>query len=98
MNAAHRVLRYLSQHRWALVGLLERLALAESPSAEPRAQYEILDILSEALVEMDSRRGVCPDAGAVATSTRGLAPASTTPQCNSCSDTATPSGRSGRLG
>lgn len=31
---------------------LERLALAESPSAEPRAQYEILDILSEALVEI----------------------------------------------
>ena len=53
MNAAHRVLRYLSQHRWALVGLLERLALAESPSTDSRAQGEVLGIISEALTDMD---------------------------------------------
>lgn len=53
MNAAHRVLRYLSQHRWALVGFLERLALAESPSTDSRAQGEVLGIISEALTDMD---------------------------------------------
>ena len=35
-----------------LVGFLERLALAESPSTEPGAQNEVLDILSEALIEI----------------------------------------------
>ena len=49
---AQEVLGYLREHRQVLVGFLERLALAESPSTEPGAQNEVLDILSEALIEI----------------------------------------------
>lgn len=49
---AQEVLGYLREHRQVLVGFLERLALAESPSTEPGAQDEVLDILSEALIEI----------------------------------------------
>jgi glutamate carboxypeptidase len=47
---AHRVSDYLHRHRPALVEFLERLALAESPSMQPGAQDEVLDIISVALV------------------------------------------------
>jgi glutamate carboxypeptidase len=50
---AQEVLGYLREHRQVLVGFLERLALAESPSTEPGAQNEVLDILSEALIEIE---------------------------------------------
>ncbi len=42
-----------------MVDFLRRLALAESPSAEPESQGPVLDILSEALVELGyvARRG-----------------------------------------
>lgn len=49
---AQEVLGYLREQRQVLVGLLERLALAESASTEPGAQNEVLDILSEALIEI----------------------------------------------
>jgi glutamate carboxypeptidase len=49
---AQEVLGYLREQRQVLVGFLERLALAESPSTEPGAQNEVLDILSEALIEI----------------------------------------------
>ena len=49
---AHMVSEYLRERRLALVGFLERLALAESPSTEPEAQGEILGIISEALAEL----------------------------------------------
>jgi glutamate carboxypeptidase len=49
---AHRVSEYLREHQEALVELLERLALAESPSAEPEAQDEVLRIISEVLAEL----------------------------------------------
>ena len=49
---AQGVLGYLREQRQVLVGFLERLALAESPSTEPGAQNEVLDILSEALIEI----------------------------------------------
>ena len=51
-ETAQEVLGYLREQRLALVGFLERLVLAESPSTEPRSQDEVLRILSEALVEM----------------------------------------------
>lgn len=50
---AREVLGYLREQRQVLVGFLERLALAESPSTEPGAQNEVLDILSEALIEIE---------------------------------------------
>lgn len=49
---AHRVSDYLHRHRPALVEFLERLALAESPSMQPEAQDEVLNIISGALVEV----------------------------------------------
>lgn len=49
---AQEVLGYLREQRQVLVGFLERLALAESPSTEPGAQNEVLNILSEALIEI----------------------------------------------
>ena len=52
MEATQAVLDYLREQRPALVGFLERLALAESPSSQPRSQDEVLDILSEALIEI----------------------------------------------
>jgi glutamate carboxypeptidase len=52
LETAQQVLGHLREQGRMLNRFLERLALAESPSAEPRAQYEILDILSEALVEI----------------------------------------------
>ncbi|HEX2739136.1 MAG TPA: M20 family metallopeptidase [Rubrobacter sp.] len=52
VETAQEVLGYLREQRLALVGFLERLALAESPSTEPRSQDEVLDILSEALTEI----------------------------------------------
>lgn len=50
---AREVLGYLRDHRRAMVELLERLALAESPTADPAAQDEVLNILSEALIGLD---------------------------------------------
>ncbi|HJQ27847.1 MAG TPA: M20 family metallopeptidase [Rubrobacter sp.] len=41
--------RYLREQRRPMVGLLGRLALAESPSSHPERQEEVLSILSEAL-------------------------------------------------
>jgi glutamate carboxypeptidase len=52
LETAQQVLGHLREQGRMLNRFLERLALAESPSAEPRVQYEILDILSEALVEI----------------------------------------------
>src|SRR5215213_11543962 len=52
LETAQQVLGHLREQGRMLNRFLERLALAESPSAEPRAQYEVLDILSEALVEI----------------------------------------------
>ena len=49
---AQEVLGHLREQRQVLVGFLERLALAESPSTEPGAQNEVLDVLSEALIEI----------------------------------------------
>ncbi|HSK98711.1 MAG TPA: M20 family metallopeptidase [Rubrobacteraceae bacterium] len=50
---ALEVLNYLRDHRRAIVELVQRLALAESPTAVPAAQDKVLDILSEALVGLD---------------------------------------------
>jgi len=50
VETAHEVLGYLREQGRALVGFLESLALAESPSTEP--QDEVLGILSEALSEI----------------------------------------------
>ena len=47
------MLNYLRDHRRAIVELVQRLALAESPTAVPAAQDKVLDILSEALVGLD---------------------------------------------
>jgi len=52
LETAQQVLGHIREQGRMLNRFLERLALAESPSTEPRAQYEILDILSEALVEI----------------------------------------------
>ena len=52
VETAQEVLGYLREQRLTLVGFLERLALAESPSTEPRSQDEVLRILSEALIEV----------------------------------------------
>jgi glutamate carboxypeptidase len=49
VETAQDLLDYLREREQALVGFLERLALAESPSAEPASQDEVLRILSEAL-------------------------------------------------
>lgn len=46
---ASQLLRYLRERRQEMVGLLERLALAESPSAEPALQLPLLDALSKEL-------------------------------------------------
>ena len=43
---------YLREHRRSMVDLLRRLALVESPSAEPASQGPVLDILSGALAEL----------------------------------------------
>jgi glutamate carboxypeptidase len=51
VETARELLAYLREHQRALVALLERLALVESPSARPERQGEVLDILSEALNE-----------------------------------------------
>jgi glutamate carboxypeptidase len=52
VETAQEVLGYLREQRRALVGLLERLALAESPSTEPGSQDKVLGILSGALIEL----------------------------------------------
>jgi glutamate carboxypeptidase len=52
VETAQDVLDYLREREQALVGFLERLALAESPSAEPASQDEVLGTLSEALTEL----------------------------------------------
>ncbi len=52
MEKAQDVLDYLREQEQALVGFLGRLALAESPSAEPASQEEVLGPLSEALTEL----------------------------------------------
>jgi len=49
---AQEVLGCLREQRQVLVGFLERLALAESPSTAPGAQNELLDILTETLIEI----------------------------------------------
>ena len=88
---AQEVLGYLREHRQVLVGFLERLALAESPSTEPGAQNEVLDILSEALIEIGYACGAYQGAGAAAISTRD--PKVDARPRNSCSDTAILCGR-----
>ena len=55
METAQDVLDYLREREQALVGFLERLALAESPSAEPASQEEVLGALYEALTELGYR-------------------------------------------
>src|SRR5215208_3042838 len=52
VETAQEVLGYLREQELALVGFLERLALAESPSTVPGAQEEVLGIISEALSEI----------------------------------------------
>ncbi len=52
MKSAKDVLGYLREQEQALVAFLERLALAESPSAEPASQDEVLGTLSEALTDL----------------------------------------------
>ena len=46
------LLSYLREHRRSMVDFLCRLAVEESPSVEPESQGPVLDILSEALVEL----------------------------------------------
>ena len=46
METAQDILDYLREQEQALVGFLERLALAGSPSAEPASQDEVLGALS----------------------------------------------------
>lgn len=55
MGISHDLSDYLREHRRAMVELLERLALAESPSSDPKRQAEILGILSESLAEAEYR-------------------------------------------
>jgi glutamate carboxypeptidase len=52
VETAQEVVGYLREQRRALVGFLERLALAESPSTEPGSQDKVLGILSGALIEL----------------------------------------------
>jgi glutamate carboxypeptidase len=52
VERARAVLGYLREQRLALARFLERLALAETPTTEPESQEEVLDILSEALIEV----------------------------------------------
>jgi glutamate carboxypeptidase len=52
METAQEVLGYLREQEQALVGFLERLALAESPTAEPASQDEVLRTLSRVLTEI----------------------------------------------
>lgn len=49
---AREVLGHLRERRGELAGFLERLALAESPTADPEAQEEALDLLSGALAAL----------------------------------------------
>ena len=52
---ARDLLCYLGEQRRPMVGLLERLVLAESPSSHPERQKEVLTILSDALSETGYR-------------------------------------------
>ena len=52
METAQEVLGYLREQEQALVGFLERLALAESPTAEPASQDAVLRTLSGVLTEI----------------------------------------------
>ena len=52
MQTAQELLDYLREREQALVAFLERLALAESPSAEPASQDGVLHTLSGALTEL----------------------------------------------
>lgn len=49
---ASELLRHLRERRQEMLAFLERLALAESPSAEPERQLPVLDALSEELSEI----------------------------------------------
>lgn len=53
MERAQEVLGYLREQKLALAKFLERLALVESPSTQPGSQGEVLEILSEALIEIE---------------------------------------------
>jgi glutamate carboxypeptidase len=59
VEMTRELLSYLREHRWSMVDFLRRLAIEESPSAEPESQGPVLDILSGALVELGyvARRG-----------------------------------------
>ena len=92
METAQDVLDYLREQEQALVGFLERLALAGFPSAEPASQDEVLGALSG----LGYRAWRVPGAEAAAISTRGPNGADAARRRNSFSETATPSGRSGR--
>lgn len=50
---ASRLLDYLRERRREMVGFLEELALAESPSRDPESQARVLNILSGALAGLD---------------------------------------------
>jgi glutamate carboxypeptidase len=50
-DLANRVLDYLSGHRPAMLELLERLVLCESPSGDARGLKEMLTLLSKAFAE-----------------------------------------------
>jgi glutamate carboxypeptidase len=52
MNQAQQILHYLQGQREAMIDLLSRLVLAESPSTRPEAQAAPLTILWEALDDM----------------------------------------------
>lgn len=52
-SLANRVCAYLQGEQEAMVDLLSRLALAESPSLEPAAQQAVFDLLAERLAGLD---------------------------------------------
>ena len=51
-GAAGAILEYLSRQRDAMVGFLERLTLAESPSSEPQSQRAARALLADAFTEL----------------------------------------------
>lgn len=54
-KTSQRLLDYFHRHREEMVGLLERLVGAESPSTVPAAQQQVLAILQEALQKRNYR-------------------------------------------
>jgi glutamate carboxypeptidase len=57
-NLPKRILEHLDRSRGAMVELLERLVVCESPSQDPRSQARILQLLSEAFGRRGYRSGI----------------------------------------